>query len=100
MKAVPSPIFSSLHGQVLGKKAGVHVRTNSATDKAYICRNPKHKAPTDKQKAQTSKMKAANCYYREVMADPALHDQLMQEFRQQKVYHRFYDFVRAKKLRE
>lgn len=99
MKAIPSPIFSSLHGKVLGDKAGCHVRTNPRTGHAYICRNPKHKAPTDKQKAQTSKMKEANAYYRQVLGDQALYNQLFAEFRQQSVYHRFCDFVRARFLR-
>lgn len=98
MKAIPSPVFSSLHGKVLGDKAGCHVRTNPRTGHGYICRNPKAKPLTDKQKAQTSKMKEANAYYRQVMDDPVLHDQLFAEFRLQSTYHRFYDFVRSKIL--
>lgn len=99
MKAVPVVIFESLHGKVFGSKAGLHIRTNAKTGNGYICRNPKHKPATEKQKAQTSKMKEANAYYREVINNPELCAQMRRAFAEQSQYKRFYDFVRSKILK-
>lgn len=99
MKATLTSPLAEAHGQVLGRKAGVYARTNKKTGRVSVHPNPvRTKPPTDKQRAQTDRMRLATGRYREICADPALHAQLRATYEAQTRYRRFYDYVLAEIL--